>query len=159
LIGFNNTPVRDNNGKITEETFELEVIVETYRERMQFDIIKTSIYDAIFGLLWLEEYKSNIVYKAKTIQFNKCGCNLEISVIEIFPVSLAAMAAYQRKDSNLVLFALMTVPAKELKAVEILLEYRGFEYLFEEVKGKKALPEHRLWDYKIFIIDDKALEV
>jgi hypothetical protein len=40
------------------------------------------------------------------------------------------------------LFTLITVPAKELGAVEILLKYRGFQYLFEEVKGKKALPEY-----------------
>jgi hypothetical protein len=49
------------------------------------------------------------------------------------------MTAYQRKDPSFVLFALITVPAKELEAVEIPLKYRGFQYLFEEVKGKKAL--------------------
>jgi hypothetical protein len=52
------------------------------------------------------------------------------------------MAAYQRKDPNSVLFALITVPVKESEAMEIPLEYRGFQYLFEEVKGKKALPEY-----------------
>jgi hypothetical protein len=36
----------------------------------------------------------------------------------------------------------MTIPAKELKAVEILLKYRGFQHLFEKVKEKKALPEY-----------------
>jgi hypothetical protein len=43
--------------------------------------------------------------------------------------------------------------------MEILLKYRGFQYLFEEVKGKKILSQHRLWDYKISLIDGKALEV
>jgi hypothetical protein len=52
------------------------------------------------------------------------------------------MAVYQRRDPNLILFALITVPAKELKAVKIPLEYRGFQHLFEEIKGKKALLEH-----------------
>jgi hypothetical protein len=42
------------------------------------------------------------------------------------------------------LFALITVLAKKLKAVEIPLKYRGFQYLFEEVKEKKALPKHQL---------------
>jgi hypothetical protein len=42
-------------------------MIETYREIMQFDIIKTSIYDAIFRLLWLKKYKPNIAYKARTI--------------------------------------------------------------------------------------------
>jgi hypothetical protein len=40
------------------------------------------------------------------------------------------------------LFALMTVLAKELGVMEIPLKYRGFQYLFEEVKGKKALSEY-----------------
>jgi hypothetical protein len=34
---------------------------------MQFDIIETSIYNAIFGLLWLKKYKPDIVYKVRTI--------------------------------------------------------------------------------------------
>jgi hypothetical protein len=52
------------------------------------------------------------------------------------------MAAYQRRDSNSIFFILITVPAKELRAVEIPLKYREFQYLFEEVKGKKALLEY-----------------
>jgi hypothetical protein len=111
---------------------------------MQFDITETSIYNATFRLLWLEKHEPDIVYKARTIQFDKCSYNSETSVIKILSVSLAAIAAYQRKDPNSVLFALITVFAKELKAVKIPLKYRGFQYLFEEVKGKKALPEHRL---------------
>jgi hypothetical protein len=38
----------------------------------------------------------------------------------------------------------MTVLAKESEAVKILFKYRGFQHLFEEVKGKKALLEYRL---------------
>jgi hypothetical protein len=52
------------------------------------------------------------------------------------------MVAYQRKDSSSVFFALITVLAKELKVLEIFLEYRGFQHLFEEVKGKEALLEY-----------------
>jgi hypothetical protein len=54
------------------------------------------------------------------------------------------MAAYQRKDPNLVLFTLMTVPAKKSGIMKIPLEYQGFQHLFEKVKGKKALPKYRL---------------
>jgi hypothetical protein len=49
------------------------------------------------------------------------------------------MAAYQRKDPNSILFTLITIPAKESGIVKIPLKYRGFQYLFEEAKGKKAL--------------------
>jgi hypothetical protein len=99
------------------------VVVGTYRETMQFDITETSTYDAIFGLLWLEKHKPDIVYKVRTIQFDKYSYNSEISAIEILLVSLAAIAVYQRKDPNSVLFTLITIPAKELKALKILSEY------------------------------------
>jgi hypothetical protein len=49
------------------------------------------------------------------------------------------MAAYQRRDLNLMFFTLITVPVKESGAIEIPLEYWGFQYLFEEAKGKKTL--------------------
>jgi hypothetical protein len=99
------------------------VVVGTHRETMQFDIIEISTYDAIFGLLWLEKYKPDIAYKARTIQFDKCSYNLKISAIKILSVFLAAMAVYQRKDPNSMLFTLVTVPAKESEAVKILLKY------------------------------------
>jgi hypothetical protein len=92
----------------------------------------------------LEKHEPDIAYKAKTIQFNKCSYNIEISAVEILPIFLAAITVYQRRDPNSVLFALITVPAKESGAVEIPSEYRDFQHLFEKVKGKKALPEHRL---------------
>jgi hypothetical protein len=144
LVDFDNTPVRGNNGRVTEEIFELEVVIKTYREIIRFNITETSIYNASFRLLWLKRYESDIAYKARIIQFGKYSYNSETSAVEIFPISLAAIAVYQRRDSNLVLFALMTIPAKELRAIEIPLKYRGFQHLFEEIKGKKALPKHRL---------------
>jgi hypothetical protein len=52
------------------------------------------------------------------------------------------MAVYQRRNPNLMLFILITVPAKKLEAVKISLKYRGFQHLFEEVKGKETLPEY-----------------
>jgi hypothetical protein len=109
---------------------------------MQFNITETSIYNAIFRLPWLKKHKPDIAYKARTIQFDKCSYNLETSAVKILSVFLAAMAAYQRRDPNSIFFTLITVPAKELGAVEIPLKYRGFQHLFEEVKGKKALLEY-----------------
>jgi hypothetical protein len=94
LVGFDNTLVKGNNGRVTEETRELEITVETYMEFMKFDIIETSIYNATFGLLWLEKHKPDIVYKARTIQFKKYSYNLGISAVEIFSIFLAAMAVY-----------------------------------------------------------------
>jgi hypothetical protein len=50
LIGFDNIPVRGNNGRVTEETRELEVTVEIYKKSIKFDITEISIYDATFKL-------------------------------------------------------------------------------------------------------------
>jgi hypothetical protein len=109
---------------------------------MQFDIIETSIYNATFRLLWLEKHEPDIAYKARTIQFDKYSYNLETSTVEILLVSLAAIAVYQRRDPNLVLFALITVSAKESEAIKIPFKYREFQHLFKEVKGREALLEH-----------------
>jgi hypothetical protein len=54
------------------------------------------------------------------------------------------MAAYQRQNPDSMLFALITVPAKGKATMEIPSEYRGFQHLFEEEKGKEALPRHQL---------------
>jgi hypothetical protein len=51
LYVFNNQPVRGNDGRVTKETVFLRVQVGTYIEKIIFDIIKTSTYDAVFGLL------------------------------------------------------------------------------------------------------------
>jgi hypothetical protein len=102
------------------------MMVGTYRETMQFDIIEISIYNVIFGLLWLEKHESDIAYKVRTIQFDKYSCNLEISAIKILSVFLTAMAVYQRRDPNSMFFILITVSAKESGAVEIFLKYRKF---------------------------------
>jgi hypothetical protein len=69
-------------------------MIKIYREIIQFDIIETSIYDAIFRLLWLKKHESNIAYKARTIQFDKYGYNLGISAVEIFSIFLTTIAAY-----------------------------------------------------------------
>jgi hypothetical protein len=61
---------------------------------MQFDIIETSIYNAIFRLLWLKKHEPNIAYKIRIIQFDKCSYNSETSAVEILSVSLTAIAAY-----------------------------------------------------------------
>jgi hypothetical protein len=52
------------------------------------------------------------------------------------------MAAYRRRDPNSVIFALITVSAKEKIAITIPFKYRGFQHLFEKAKGKKALPKY-----------------
>jgi hypothetical protein len=109
---------------------------------MQFDIIETNTYNATFKLLWLKKHEPDIAYKTRTIRFDKCSYNLKTSAVKILPIFLATIAAYQRKDPNLVLFALITVPAKESEAIKIPLKYRGFQYLFEKVKEKKALSEY-----------------
>jgi hypothetical protein len=99
------------------------VVVGIYRETMQFDITETSIYDAIFKLLWLKKHEPDIAYKVRTIQFDKYSYNLGISAVKILPVFLAAMAAYQRRDPNSVLFTLITIPAKESGVMKIPLKY------------------------------------
>jgi hypothetical protein len=72
LYAFDNQPVRGNDGRVTKETVPLRVQVGTHVEEMVFDITKTSTYNAVFGLLWLELYKPAIEYKERTIRFIDC---------------------------------------------------------------------------------------
>jgi hypothetical protein len=51
LIDFDNTPVKSNNGRVTEETYKFKIIVETYKESIKFDITEINIYDVTFRLL------------------------------------------------------------------------------------------------------------
>ena len=41
-------------------------------------------------------------------------------------------------------------------SMELPLEYQDFEDLFKEKEGEAALPEHKPWDHKILIEDDKT---
>ena len=66
---------------------------------MSFDITKTSIYDAVFRLPWLEKHEPTIGYKERTIRFIGCACEgKKRQRIEILPVSLSAMSAYYRQN-------------------------------------------------------------
>jgi hypothetical protein len=60
---------------------------------MIFDIIKISIYNAVFGLLWLKLYEPAIGYKERTIRFIDYKYEKRKET-EILSISLSAISAY-----------------------------------------------------------------
>ena len=152
LYTFDDLPTRENEGLVTDQTTALKVRVGTHEETMQFDITKTSSYDATFGLPWLEKHEPTIAYRNKTIRFDKCECKQ--SGVEICELSLKAMSAFYRRDPDSVLFALIEV-APDGEAFQVPREYRSFRKLFEDVEDLGALPEHKPWDHEIPLIEGK----
>jgi hypothetical protein len=51
LYTFDNQPMLANKEKIDKKTGLIPVTIETYQKMLNLDITKTSIYNAIFGLL------------------------------------------------------------------------------------------------------------
>jgi hypothetical protein len=95
LYAFDNQPVRGNDERVTKETVPVRVQIGTYIEEIIFDITRTSTYDAVFKLLWLELYKPVIRYKERTIRFIEYNCERR-SETEILLILLSAISAYYR---------------------------------------------------------------
>jgi hypothetical protein len=50
LYTFDGSPVKENDGTIREETGEVSLKIERYKERVKFDIITIQRSDIILGL-------------------------------------------------------------------------------------------------------------
>jgi hypothetical protein len=87
--------VAENGGTVAKETILISVDIQGHWERVNFDITKISMYDAVLGLLWLEKYNPTINYKNRIIVFDGCDCKL-IKNINIEEVSVRVMNAYFR---------------------------------------------------------------
>jgi hypothetical protein len=74
LYTFDNQPMLANKRKIDKKTRLISVTVGTYQKMLNLNMIETSTYNIIFGLLWLKKYDSRISYKKKVIKFKNCEC-------------------------------------------------------------------------------------
>jgi len=61
-----------NKGRIDKETELISVNVGIYQEMLNLDVIKTSTYNIIFGLLWLKKHDPRINYRKGIIKFENC---------------------------------------------------------------------------------------
>ena len=63
-----------NKGRIDKKTGLIPVNVGIYQEMLNLDMIKTSIYNIIFGLPWFKKHDPRISYRKKVIKFKNCDC-------------------------------------------------------------------------------------
>jgi hypothetical protein len=155
LRGFDDTLVNSNGGRVTEETLPVTVRIGNHVETMSFDLTKTSTYDAVLGLPWLELHDPDLRFRARTIAFDRCECNKETGNTEIFPVSLSAMRAYEQREPGSVLFALVKTEGQG-GAFELPPEYQQLAHVFDEPTGNEALSKHQPWDHEIPLIPGKT---
>jgi hypothetical protein len=74
LYTFDNQPILANKEKIDKKIRAILVTVGTYQEILNLNVTETSIYDVIFGLLWLKKYDPRIGYRRGVIKFENYEC-------------------------------------------------------------------------------------
>jgi hypothetical protein len=125
-----------NKEKIDKKTKLIPITVGTYQKILNLDIIETSIYDVIFGLLWLKKYNPRISYKKRVIKFKNCECQ---STTEIQEISLKIMVIFYKKDLNSVILIMVFIKKGFNEFKLLFKKYRRFKLLFQEKLRKKAL--------------------
>jgi predicted aspartyl protease len=66
--------VTENGGTVIKEITPITVDILGHEKRVNFDITRTSTYDAVLGLSWLEKHNLTINYKKRTMVFDGCDC-------------------------------------------------------------------------------------
>jgi hypothetical protein len=88
-----------NGGIVTKKITLISVDIQGHWERVNFDVTRISIYDAVLGLPWLAQYNPTINYKDRTMVFNGCDCKL-IRNTDIKEVLVRVMNAYFRQNPD-----------------------------------------------------------
>jgi hypothetical protein len=94
---------------------------------LNLDVIKTSIYDIIFGLLWLKKHDSRINFKKKIIKFENYECQSKPEIQEIF---LKVITIFYKRDSNYVVLIMISMEKGLNKFKLLFKKYRRFKPLF-----------------------------
>jgi hypothetical protein len=105
--------VAENGGTVIKEITLISVDIQEHWERVNFDIIRISTYDAVLKLPWLAQHNPTINYKNKIIIFNGCDYKLTKNT-DIKEVSVRAMNAYFRQDLEQVYLAIVIMKGEDL---------------------------------------------
>jgi hypothetical protein len=103
----------ENGGIVAKKIIPILINIQGHWERVNFDITKISIYDAVLGLSWLEKHNPTINYKDKIMIFDGCDCKPTKNT-DIEKVSVRAMNAYFRQNLEQVYLAIIIVREKDL---------------------------------------------
>ena len=85
----------ENGGTVAKKIISISINIQGYWERINFDVIKTSTYDAVLRLPWLAQHNPTINYKNRTIVFD--GCDYQPTKnIDIEEVLVRVINAYYK---------------------------------------------------------------
>jgi hypothetical protein len=91
--------VAENGGIVIKETIPISVEIQGHWERVNFDVTRISIYDAVLGLLWLAQHNPTISYRDRTMIFNGYSYK-PTKDTDIEKVLVRTMNAYFRQNPN-----------------------------------------------------------
>jgi hypothetical protein len=154
---------------IIGETIPLEIVLNIYRSKVVFNVIKSPSNPIVLGLSWLEEYNPDINWKTRKLAFqssniatqdpssiepgptlghwqtNKCARTLKNQI----PAFIGARA-FMRAAKQGTMFIVYTTPmAETITGSSTLLEqYKEYQDVFEK-KNVDMLPQHRPYDCMI----------
>jgi hypothetical protein len=80
---------------VVKKIIPLSVDIQGHWERVNFDVTRINIYDAVLKLSWLAQHTPTINYKDRTMVFDGCECKPTRN-INIEEMLVRAMNAYFR---------------------------------------------------------------
>ena len=150
------TPI--SSGKITHHTAPLVIRVSPdHTETLTFNIIPLGKYDVVLGSPWLSRHNPKIDWTNRSIRFDSSNCQKAC----LRPTAtgrvdlLSAQTFAATLDSDTVTTGVITLSAtSDLPSVELPVELKEFQPLFEE-QAAKRLPPHQPWDHEIPLQEGK----
>ncbi|CAA77891.1 Reverse Transcriptase, partial [Cladosporium fulvum T-1 virus] len=162
---------------VERETIPLPLAIQRHHEEITLDVTDMASHDIVLGMPWLRKHNPVIDWRRGVLTFRECECVIDIQPAQ-WQRSLADEA---RKQLNRIQLAPTrrteeppstgtdtgvgppghevtgsdgsNAPSKDTNISELSIpkEYRKWSRLFEEERGKDALPKHQPWDHKINI--------
>ena len=128
---------------IEKETGKVGMKIGRHEKRVKFDIVTTQGYDITLGLPWLTEYNLTIDYSDRSMRFDNCMHDKRRDAkIELEKILLKAMFMHYHRNPDSVVLAMVNLEEIKQQSQGVLQRYHKFWGLFEDKKGKGALPKH-----------------
>jgi Reverse transcriptase (RNA-dependent DNA polymerase)/Retroviral aspartyl protease len=137
------SPVAFNDGKVTDELYDVQLDIAGHQETLSLDITNLK-YDIVLGMTWLQRHNPMIDWTARTLKFPLCSHGTKLGDRSSPKVPIARAIWVRPQGSTL-----------DSTNEELPPEYQEFEDLFKEKVGAAALPEHKPWDHEITFEEGK----
>ena len=69
LIAIDENPLLKQDGRVTQETPTLSILIEPHYEEICFDILAMARHDVVLGLPWLHQHNSLLDWRRRVLSF------------------------------------------------------------------------------------------